>query len=91
VSSASLLWRVKATSCAVQRVTTFETAFANRVRSTGGVQYRILYGYHAKNVAILVHAVTKEARVKDADIELAIQRLELVRTDPLKFTAELDL
>jgi hypothetical protein len=39
-----------------------------RVRK-GRVNYRILYFYHGRNLAILGHALTKEDKVPRADIE----------------------
>src|SRR6185312_4180487 len=33
----------------------------------GHVQYRILYFFHGRNVAILAHALTKEDKVPDVD------------------------
>ena len=44
-----------------------------RVRS-GNVNYRILYFFHGKDVAILAHGLTKEAKVPKQDIERAIER-----------------
>lgn len=37
---------------------------------------------HGRNVAILAHAFTKEGKVSDADIDLAMARQSLVRKDP---------
>jgi phage-related protein len=44
-----------------------------RVR-VGRVNYRLLYFFHGKDVAIVAHGLTKEAGVPDADIERAIER-----------------
>ncbi len=38
------------------------------------VNYRILYFFHGKNVAILAHALTKEDQVPKSDIERAVKR-----------------
>ncbi|MGI8504097.1 MAG: type II toxin-antitoxin system RelE/ParE family toxin [Hassallia sp.] len=47
------------------------------------VQYRILYFFHGRNIAILAHAITKEeAAVPDIDIERAIQRKRLFVENP---------
>ena len=43
----------------------------------GRVNYRILYFFHGRNAAILAHALTKEDRVPDTDIDRAIQRKAL--------------
>ena len=52
-----------------------------RARS-GNVNYRILYFFHGKNVAVLAHSLTKEAKVPTNDIERAIRRKELFEKDP---------
>jgi hypothetical protein len=44
-----------------------------RVRK-GGVNYRVLYFFHGRNLAVLAHAITKEGEVPDADIGRAIRR-----------------
>lgn len=47
------------------------------------VQYRILYFFHGRNIAILAHAITKEeAAVPDIDIERAIERKRLFVENP---------
>lgn len=57
----------------------------------GGVNYRILYGFNGKNIAILTSGLTKKAEVPSAEIELAIERMSLVRKDSKKYTAEFEL
>ncbi len=52
----------------------------------GRVNYRILYFFHGRNVAILAHALTKEDKVPDADLERAIQRRRLYESNPQKYT-----
>ena len=54
----------------------------------GRVQYRILYFFHGRNIAILAHSFTKEDVVPQMDIERAIQRKQLFLTNPGKFTYE---
>ena len=56
-----------------------------RVR-VGNVNYRILYFFHGRNVAILAHGLTKEREVPDADIERALRRKEAFERDPEKHT-----
>ena len=56
-----------------------------RIRQ-GHVNYRILYFFHGQGVAILVHGLTKEDEVPNADIERAIQRKEAFAKDPAKHT-----
>ncbi|MCX7414290.1 MAG: type II toxin-antitoxin system RelE/ParE family toxin [Planctomycetia bacterium] len=48
----------------------------------GRVQYRILYFFHGKNVAILTHALTKEGKVPDVDIDRASSRKKLYEMNP---------
>jgi len=54
----------------------------------GHVQYRLLYFFHGRQVAILTHSLTKEAKVPDVDIERAIKRKELFETKPKEHTYE---
>lgn len=54
----------------------------------GRVNYRILYFFHGRNVAILAHALTKEHKVPQTDIERAIKRRRLYENDPEKHTYE---
>ena len=48
----------------------------------GHVQYRILYFFHGRNVAILAHALTKEDTVLVTDIEWALKRKRLFEQNP---------
>lgn len=57
-----------------------------RVRR-GRVNYRLLYFFHGKNVAILAHALTKEAEVPDIEIERAIARRKALENAPETHTA----
>jgi phage-related protein len=52
-----------------------------RVRK-GRVNFRILYFFHGKNMAILGHALTKEDKVPKGDIEKAIRRKRAFEADP---------
>lgn len=52
----------------------------------GHVNYRILYLFHGRDVAILSHALTKEDVVPRADIERAIQRRMRYEKDPKSHT-----
>jgi phage-related protein len=51
----------------------------------GHVNYRILYGFH-DGTAILLHGLTKEARVPAKAIELARQRLGRFGAHPKRHT-----
>ena len=46
------------------------------------MQYRILYFFHGRNVAILAHALTKEDRVRAVDLERALKRKRLFEQAP---------
>ena len=54
----------------------------------GHVQYRLLYFFHGRQVAILAHALTKEDEVPAADIERTIKRKKLFETNPKGHTYE---
>lgn len=58
---------------------------------TGRVNYRILYFFHGRNVAILGHALAKEDKVPDADIMRAIRCKETLERDPARHSYEGDL
>ena len=47
-----------------------------------GINYRILYFYHGRNVAIVSHGIAKEDRVPPQEIERAIVRMLRFMTDP---------
>lgn len=48
----------------------------------GRVNYRLLYAFHGRVVAVLLHAVTKENAVRDRDIDLAVARRRSFEQDP---------
>jgi len=50
----------------------------------GRVNYRILYFFHGRGLAILGHALTKEDKVPEADIERALRRKKAFEADPAK-------
>ena len=50
------------------------------------MQYRILYFFHGRNVAILAHGLVKEKEVPDADINRALERKTKFEQDPEKHT-----
>jgi phage-related protein len=54
----------------------------------GHVQYRILYFFHGRNVAILTHSLAKEDDMPDMDIERAIARKKLFSANPEEHTYE---
>lgn len=54
----------------------------------GHVQFRILYFFHDRQVAILAHSLTKEDTIPAVDIERAIQRKKLFESNPRRHTYE---
>lgn len=54
----------------------------------GHVQYRILYFFHGRQVAILAHGLTKEDDIPAADIDRALKRKKLFEADPKAHTYE---
>ena len=53
------------------------------------VQYRILYFFHGRNIAIIAHAIVKEgSAVPDIDIDRAIERQRLFTANPEIHTYE---
>ena len=52
-----------------------------------GVQYRMLY-FFFEGRAVVTHGLTKEGKVPDADIDLAVARKKLVAKDPERYTSE---
>ena len=58
---------------------------------TGRVHYQMLYFFYGRNVAVLDHALTKEGKVPDADIERAIRRKKAFERDPARHTYEEEL
>jgi phage-related protein len=60
-----------------------------RIRA-GRVNYRILYFFHGRGVALLAHALTKEGKIPSQDIDRAIMRLKRFMEDPGTHQAELD-
>ena len=55
------------------------------------MHYRILYFFSGQNVAVLAHALTKEGKIPDADIERAIRRKKAFERDPARHTYEEEL
>lgn len=57
----------------------------------GRVNYRILYFFHGRNIAILGHALTKEDRVSKADIDRAVRRKSAFESNPASHSYEEDI
>jgi phage-related protein len=52
----------------------------------GHVNYRLLYFFHGRQVAIVAHALTKEDVVPPADIDRALRRKHAFEADPNRHT-----
>ena len=52
------------------------------------VNYRILYFFHGRVAAVLAHGFTKQDRVPDAAIEMALARKRKYEQDPKLYTFE---
>ena len=57
----------------------------------GRVNYRILYFFHGRNVAILAHALTKEDKVPRRDIDRALKRKAAFESKPAEHSHEEDI
>jgi phage-related protein len=64
-----------------------EHIYELRIRQ-GNVNYRILYFFHGRNIAVLAHAITKEAEVPASEIDRAILRMRLFKFNPERYTYE---
>jgi phage-related protein len=54
----------------------------------GHVQYRLLYFFHGRQIAILAHALAKKDEIPKADMERAIRRKKLFHANPKEHTYE---
>mgnify|MGYP001615504399 CR=1 FL=1 len=57
----------------------------------GRVNYRILYFFHGRTMAILAHALTKEDKLPDADIDRAVRRKQAFQRNPKRHSYEEEL
>lgn len=68
--------------------TSFAMGSTNFGQNKGELQYRILYFFSGQKIAILAHALTKEDKVPDVDIDLALKRKRLFERNPTEHTYE---
>jgi len=54
----------------------------------GRVNYRVLYFFHGRDVAILAHGLTKERAIPKADLARALERKAKFETDPKRHTQQ---
>lgn len=52
----------------------------------GTVNYRILYFFHGRNVAVLAHAITKEDKIPFVEINRAVGRKRAFIASPIAHT-----
>lgn len=57
----------------------------------GSVNYRVLYFFHGRNVAVVSHGFTKEAEVPAIEIDRAINRKRAFEKDPERHTYKEEL
>jgi phage-related protein len=57
----------------------------------GRSQHRILYFFHGRNFAVLVHGLTKEKKVPAKEIDRAVSRMQLFKQNPKSHTFRKDL
>jgi len=55
------------------------------------VNYRILYFFHGRAIAVLACGLTKESRVQDTDVDRALRRKVAFEKDPSRHTFEMEL
>lgn len=56
----------------------------------GRVNYRLLYFFHGRSIAIIADGLTKEAEVPDKEIQRAIDRRRRYEKDPANHQTTLD-
>ena len=54
----------------------------------GRMNYRIMYCFHGRNVAVLLHALTKEDRVPAVELRRALDRRTLLESSPTDYMQE---
>jgi phage-related protein len=50
------------------------------------VNYRLLYFFHGRNVAVLAHSITKEDEIPPVEINRAVERKRAFAANPTKHT-----
>ncbi len=57
----------------------------------GNVHYRMLYSFVGKNQAVITHGLTKQGEVPKREIDFSIACMKLIRSNPGKYIAVLEL
>ena len=52
----------------------------------GTVNYRVLYFFHGRNIAVLAHAITKEQEIPNTQINRALERKRIFVGNPAAHT-----
>jgi phage-related protein len=52
----------------------------------GTVNYRVLYFFHGRNVAVLAHAITKEDEIPIVETNRAVERKRVFAANPTAHT-----
>ncbi len=64
----------------------------HELRATlSNIQYRVLYFFFDKHAVALSHGITKKSKVPPAEIEAAIEHMNLVKQSPEKYTVDFEL
>jgi phage-related protein len=83
---AALGYKLRRPECDMLRGGVYELRARHR-----RTNYRIMYFFHGQNVAILAHAITKEGKVPQKEIDRAIERKVRFETAPDIYSALVDL
>lgn len=54
----------------------------------GGVNYRILYFFHSNEIIVVTHGITKESKVPQKEIDIAVERKNLFESDSERYRYE---
>ena len=57
----------------------------------GRVNYRLLYFFHGRNIAVVAHGLTKVKKVPAAEIDRAIERKNRYEQDPQKHKTQFEI
>jgi hypothetical protein len=75
-------WQLSATNYGAPCRICSRVEFTNSGFERGRVNYRILYFFHGRGLAILWHAITEEDVAPDIEIERCLRRKRAFESDP---------
>jgi len=88
-ANSTLLAAIRSNRLSFAFIISLNIQYASKLRPNQGyVQYRLLYFFHGRQVAILTHSLTKEDKIPEVDIERAIKRKKLLESKPKEHTYE---